>query len=247
MRRPRLRALLGLVWVMEVLGLGVVMALWDTHWLPLAAVFIDWDALTRTPTGLAPSTHATASARVIAFVTPIVAFASVQATLLNQRLRLYPFSSYPMFATVRARRPFAQHLPYELVGGRIEIQAASPLAPDMQAWIDRRIQFRWMWKQRDPRRVHHDLVAVMRETGARWPELAIVRARCVLVVDRIEAYPEAARLVRRDLAVVGELTASGEFHSELGARPLAGAEAQTIEGARYELVNDPSGTSWLVR
>ncbi|MEE9131738.1 MAG: DCC1-like thiol-disulfide oxidoreductase family protein [Phycisphaerales bacterium] len=42
-RRPILRFVFGSFFVVETLGLGIVMGLWDTHWLPLAAIFIDWD------------------------------------------------------------------------------------------------------------------------------------------------------------------------------------------------------------
>ncbi len=44
-RRPILRFVFGSFFVAETLGLGIVMGLWDTHWLPLAAIFIDWDRL----------------------------------------------------------------------------------------------------------------------------------------------------------------------------------------------------------
>src|SRR5262249_56105322 len=57
MRRPGLRALLGAAYCAEVLGLGVVMNLWNLHWLPLAAGVIDWDALAarrRPPAAAAP-------------------------------------------------------------------------------------------------------------------------------------------------------------------------------------------------
>jgi hypothetical protein len=206
MRRPVVRALLGAVWVSEIVGLGLVMALWDLHWLPLAAVFVDWDALARARPEPAPEPHAPASRYVIAFVTTLVVFASLQAFVLNQRLRLYPFSSYPMFATVRAQRPYTEHRPYELAGGRIEIESRPPVSRAVQAWIDRRIQFRWMWTERDPEHVRNNLEAILHETSARWPELAIDRVRIVLVVDRVAAYPEPARFVRSDLAVLGELT-----------------------------------------
>lgn len=42
--RPKLRALCGLFFVLEYLGLGIIMRIWVPQWLPLVAVFIDWDA-----------------------------------------------------------------------------------------------------------------------------------------------------------------------------------------------------------
>jgi hypothetical protein len=47
---PWLRAALGLPFVLEVIGLGVVMRLWNPQWLLLYATFVDWDRLMATPT-----------------------------------------------------------------------------------------------------------------------------------------------------------------------------------------------------
>jgi len=158
-RRPLLRAALGAVWILEVVGLGVVMALWDTHWLPLAAAFIDWDALAawlRRSRPIEPPVAPRPSTRrrwQIGYVSALLLFYAVQAFGLNQRLNLYPFSSYPMFSAVRAKRPFDVHQSYELMGGRVEVGAAPPLTGAQQRWIDGRINFRWMWQERRPAEV----------------------------------------------------------------------------------------------
>lgn len=44
-RRPLLRALFGACVVAEIIGLWQVMGLWNYHWLPLYAFFVDWDWL----------------------------------------------------------------------------------------------------------------------------------------------------------------------------------------------------------
>ena len=44
-RRPILRAVCGAFFVIETIALGCVVDLWNPHWLPLVAVFVDWDAL----------------------------------------------------------------------------------------------------------------------------------------------------------------------------------------------------------
>ena len=46
-KRPVLRACAGAFFIVETVALGVVIQLWNLHWLPLAAVFVDWDALLR--------------------------------------------------------------------------------------------------------------------------------------------------------------------------------------------------------
>src|SRR5690606_30507494 len=44
-RRPLVRVVAGLLFVIEVIMLGVVVELWNVHWLPLIAVFVDWEWL----------------------------------------------------------------------------------------------------------------------------------------------------------------------------------------------------------
>lgn len=44
-RRPLLRALCGLAFCLEFLGLGIIMRIWVWQWIPLIVVFVDWDAL----------------------------------------------------------------------------------------------------------------------------------------------------------------------------------------------------------
>lgn len=43
-RSPKLRALCGVMFFIEFLGLGIVMRIWMWQWIPLVAVFFDWDA-----------------------------------------------------------------------------------------------------------------------------------------------------------------------------------------------------------
>lgn len=106
-RRPRLRALIGVAFCAEVIGLGVVMNLWNLHWLPLATAFVDWDAVVAwrraraaRPRGPAHASvgHGTTAVRRwrsaarghVAFATGFVVFFAVQAFWLNQRLRAFP-------------------------------------------------------------------------------------------------------------------------------------------------------------
>lgn len=239
MHRPIVRAVLGAVWVTEVLALGIVMALWDTHWLPLAAAFVDWDRLasarivratSRAGATAAADPPATGPVRApfarSAFVACFLGFYAVQAFGLNQRLNLYPFSSYPMFAEVRARWPYDQHQSYELIGGRIELVARRAITLAQQRWIDRRIVYRWMWQERDPAALRDKLAGVLDETRRRFPAAGITAVRIWLVVDRAPPYPAPARLERFDLAILGELDTDGGFRTALGR--LDGSRATSV-------------------
>lgn len=225
MRRPRLRAVLGAAYCAEVLGLGVVMNLWNPHWLPLAAAFIDWDALAawrRAPAAASPA-PVRAPGR-IAFATAYVVFFALQAFWLNQRLRAFPFSSFPLYDDVRARPPFGRHQTYELVSGHIEPLAARPPPPELTRWIAAQGTFRRMWRDRTPEQLARDLQVILDDTRAAFPGAGITGVRLWLSVFQAAPYPEPARLDRVDIAILGELGGrlggDGALRTALGA--LAG-------------------------
>jgi hypothetical protein len=222
-RRPVWRALIGALYCAEVVGLGVVMDLWDLHWLPLAAAFVDWDALVAWWRGQARempperSPGAPGDRGRVAFATVFVVFFALQAFWLNQRLHAFPFSSFPLFATVRAKRPYDRHQTYELIGGFIEPVAARPLTHDERTWIDSRGTYRWMWHDRDPDQLRRDLQVILDETRQAFPTAGITGVRLWLSVFQAPAAPAPARLDRIDVAIIGELTRDGALRTALGA------------------------------
>ncbi|HTR50884.1 MAG TPA: hypothetical protein VMJ10_09270 [Kofleriaceae bacterium] len=220
-RRPWLRAVVGTLWCAEVVGLGHVMNLWNLHWLPLAAAFVDWDALAAR-IGVPRDTREPVRSRgALAFVTAFVAFFALQGLWLNQRLHAFPFSSFPMFAVIRAKRPYSEHQSYEMIGGDLEPLGADG-NPAVAAWVSQRATYRWLWRERDPVKLPAMLDTVLAETRRGWPDAHVTGIRLWLSVFQAPAYPEPARLDRIDLAIVGELDLPpgarehGVFRSELG-------------------------------
>src|ERR1043165_9803474 len=115
-RRPLVRALCGGFFVLETVALGLVVNLWNWHWLPLVAVFIDWDRLfalvarqrAASPQGVDAAARDGSPPRwAQRFVIAFVVYDALTAIIptLDQRLNTYPFSAFPMFANVRARAP----------------------------------------------------------------------------------------------------------------------------------------------
>ena len=237
MRRPRLRAVLGAFFVLEVVGLGVVMGFWDVQWLPLAAVFVDWDRLAawwRRRRGgeesVAPApTPARLPRAVPIFVAAFVLYDVVVAFVpsIDQRLNTYPFSSFPMFAQVRAKRPYDTHQTYELSGGRLVIVADPPLSPAQEAAVAAHHTYRMLYRERSPAIVRQRLGALLTAARGWFPGHAIRTVRVEVVAIQAPAHPAPARLDRKDLAIVGELDADGTFRTLLGAI-APGASGWTI-------------------
>ena len=221
-RRPLIRALAGGFFALETVALGLVVNLWNLHWLPLVAVFVDWDRLwdrltarvasrPTSRTAPAPMSHFT-----IAFVIAFVVYDAVTALVptADQRLNTYPFSGFPMFATVRARAPYDRHLPYAVPGDHFEAISDRPLDAHAQRWIDH--MNRRLYTVTDPVVFQKRLTAILADVQARFPAFGIHGLRHHLTIFEAPAYPTAAHFEAHDIAVMGEIDVSGAFRTVLG-------------------------------
>jgi hypothetical protein len=158
-RRPLLRAFFGAFFILEMIGLRVVMgpAMVNYAWIPLYALFIDWDRLIlrlrgskgseAPPAGLGqgPRPQAVAPAPIALLTSQVLAilfilsfleyYAFVAFTCSGCENRTYPFSSFPMYCEVMAKRPFAQHQTYECPWVRFELEANSTDAGKATWWV----------------------------------------------------------------------------------------------------------------
>jgi hypothetical protein len=245
-RRPVLRAVCGLFFVIETIALGEVVALWNLHWLPLVAVFIDWDALIarlwRRPATVPvapPGWQPRRAARwfVIAFVAYDALTAFVPA--LDQWLNTYPFSSFPMFATIRAREPFSDHLPYSVAADHFEVLSDQPIDAAMQRWFDH--AHRGMETVRDPAQLRARLTALVDQARERYPDTGIHGVRLYLTIFEAPAYPAPAHFEPYPIAIVGELR-DGELRTALGRldgeRAVPAPSGLDLAGARFVYYRD---------
>jgi hypothetical protein len=226
-RRPLVRALAGVFFVVETLALGFVMELWNLPWLPLAAVFVDWDRLIafarrlrsrgrpRAPTP-APDSEAKPPLRVQVFVIAFVAYEVATSLIprIDQKANTYPFSSFPMFSAIRAARPYTEHLPYSVAGDHYEAISDRPIGPNVQRWLD--FGNRNLHKVRDPAALRTRLATVLARAQARYPDAGIRGLRHHVAFFVAPPYPEPARFDRHLIAITGELLPDGTFRSLLG-------------------------------
>jgi hypothetical protein len=258
-RRPLVRALAGGFFALEIIALGLVVGLWNPHWLPLVAAFIDWERVapvTRILAALVPRRFAalvsenigappppvppgwTPPAAARGFVLAFVAYDAITALVptLDQRLNTYPFSGFPMFATVRARAPYDQHLPYAVPGDHFEAISARPLDEHAQRWIDH--MNRRLYLVTDPAMFRKRLAAILADVQARFPELGIHGLRHYLTIFETPAYPATAHFESHPIAIMGELDDTGRFRSALGTLDDTGVtlRPQRLDPAAARLV-----------
>lgn len=188
-RRPVVRLIGGAAFLLEGIGIGAVMGLWNPYWFPLAAFFIDWDwLLGRRPPGRAPAPPPAAELtgadrRQAAFALAFSAFyVWVALTHQGQKRFTYPFTAYPMYSPVFADPPYWDHRPYPLLGSTWDIQADPPVAGP--AWTSLwSTHYATVWSQ-DPAVVAAQVQATLSAYGYRVRQLTIHKA-----VFEIPAYP----------------------------------------------------------
>jgi hypothetical protein len=133
---------------------------------------------------------------------------------LDQRLNTFPFSSFPMFASIRAREPLDEHQPYSVVGGSYEVISDVPMDRNAQRWLDH--IHRNVNTVRDPRELERRLRTVLEQVQYYYPNFHVHGLRLWITVYEAPAYPGPARFDKKPIAVLGELTADGVFHTLLG-------------------------------
>lgn len=135
--RPWHRLVLGLLFVIETLGLGIVMDLWNFKWLLIFVFYVDWDfflkrlspllAQIQSKRLLTPSKKL--RTRYITITTIVLAFQFVVAfdtgRNAERSLKPYPFTSFPMFRNVNCKKPYDQHLPLYFRGNQFDFLGAN--------------------------------------------------------------------------------------------------------------------------
>jgi hypothetical protein len=151
---------------------------------------------------------------------------------IDQKLGTFPFSAFPMFSVVKAKKPYGVHQTYETLGGRIEVLSDRPIDPKLRAWLDRNGAYRTMWMQRDPKALSVRLGVLLAELKARAPDAGVHGVRVDLTVYRAPAVPEPARFDRIPVAVLGQLDDTRGFRSGLGklGKDADGAYVELPEG-----------------
>ena len=231
-RRPVVRAAVGVMFVVEGIAIDVIMNLPNPQWLPLAAVFFDWDAIFRRP--LPPARAWRPPLRIHVFVSGFLLYyvATALVPKLDHRANTYPFSAFQMFAQIRAAPPWDEHRPYFMYGDHYA--ADRPLEPAVQRYVDH--EYRFMYMVTDPQRLAPRLAEIRGELG-------VTVLRHHLAMFLAPAYPAPARFEKRTVAITAEvapdgvrtvLGTAGGTTVELRPRGVDAANARLLYYAAHE-------------
>ena len=245
-RRPWVRAACGAIFATEVLGLWLVMGFWNPWWFPLAAAFIDWDRLVAwqqarraappPATEAAPVVGRATRGFVGAYVALYVVVGFWHWPLIDQRLNLYPFTSFPMFASIRAVPPYDTHQRYEVLEAGFAVETSAP-APALAAWVARQRRARALSGLPAPEVVRAHIAGLRGELAAVFPEVPIGAVRVILRAHQAPPHPAPARFEPVEIATIAVHAADDTFTYQPGRL--------VRDGARWAITGLPTGAPRL--
>jgi hypothetical protein len=209
-RRPALRAACGAFFVTEVLGIAAIMQWWNVNWLPLAVVFVDWEALCGVAVVAArpvPRIPRVAHAFIVTMIAAEVLTAF--PARWSRHVQAYPFTSFQMFAAVRAREPYDRHLAYGIAAGQF---ALDPPHEEAAHWLDQAYR---PTLHCDPDELPERLAGILGDARRHYPDASFRGIRLDLAILETPAYPAPAKLESHVVGTIAELR-DGHYASELG-------------------------------
>lgn len=215
-RYPRLRAIGGLFFVMEVLALGVVMNLWNPQWLLLAVVFFDWDALVRWSRKVRSRPAPSGSLRrpplfavLYVLVTVVIGF-SFWRPNLDYEWNTYPFSAFPMYSSMYAGKPYDEHVPYRKVTVLVRVSGADlPLEEKRAADLQLTRRYRTLTSLQTRPDVGGRLLETQRDATTEFSQ--IDRVDLVRATLEVPAYPEPAVPTWTSIELLGSVDEEGHL------------------------------------
>jgi hypothetical protein len=147
-KRPVLRAAVGLGFVIETIGLLVFMGLDDLEWIALYAFFVDWDYFFGKSLFTAPSLAiSNAGARWVRGFTYVFLgfyFLSGYNFILPKFCcvyNTYPFSAFPMYSDNQAKKPYGDHQGYAKDGLSFDIVGYSKDNPYPEEVMEKKLAY----------------------------------------------------------------------------------------------------------
>jgi hypothetical protein len=147
-----LRLLFGLIFFTEMMGLGMVVGFWCFQWLPLAVLFVDWEALARWVQRLrnrgwridenspalidspAPALSRWRKALASGYICLFVGW-FIFVAFGSSGIQSFPFDGFTAFSMMLAKRPLNVHQSAEWVFARVEIDGKECPEPRFSTWI----------------------------------------------------------------------------------------------------------------
>lgn len=222
--KPWHRLVLGLLFVFETLGLGVVMGLWNYKWLMIFVFYVDWDYFLKQfssnftnkqfksfilPSNKLNKKFLTLTVVVIVFQL-VVAFDTSHK--VERTLKPYPFSSFPMFKSVNSKKPYDEHLPLYFRGNQFDFLGAKVEEEELKKLQVGAIHNSRHYYRRDI----YDTTLVKKIAIGQWKQFKRVVGKNEEVSLRwnrdliiCPPYPDSARLVSIQRGLIAKVDAKG--------------------------------------
>jgi hypothetical protein len=222
-RRPIVRALCGLCFVGETCGLAWIMGIANYQWLLLYAFFVDWDGLIawsvsrlRRAAVSNPILQAPPAAPRWAFAGRnafIAIFAGyylyVAFFVKDMSNRTYPFTAYPMYCTIWAKRPLSEHQTYEMLFPRFAFDGDAE--PPAGVRFGMGVQFNYIADSPSLDALRSNVLTMPSRMDRMFPTTTYRALTVEKAIYQIPAYPAPALPVVTHRAIVGRIDRAKGF------------------------------------
>lgn len=226
--RPWLKLMLGVLFMIETLGLGVVMDLWNFKWLLIFVFYVDWDffikqlssRLAKIQSRSFLFTSKKLKTRYITITAIVLAFQVVVAFdtghKVERKLKTYPFSSFPMFKSVNCKKPYDQHLPIYFRGNQFDFLGANLKDEDLENLQSGGVHTSRFYYRRDiydttlVKKIISGQLKQFKKHISNKEEISVRWNRDLLVCP---PYPDSTRLVSVKRGLIAKVDAKGSVRT----------------------------------
>ena len=147
-KKPKIRAFFGILFILECLGLFIVMGLmpfpfsFNMSWILLASFFIDWDHFfKKKKTSTSPLTVKNKIALTV--LSGLICINCILSILGKERPYFYPISRTTMYSSAHSKKPYNTHQTYEYLAKTWKFNNKLIQSPDHN--LSRKLYSKTMW------------------------------------------------------------------------------------------------------
>lgn len=235
-KRPYVRLFFGLIFIIEVLGLYIVMGYESFTWLPLLAAFIDWEffrnkfrkknSIDDEIQNKYSSKYRTIGSTIIGvYLILFIVTAFDRGAGWQTQFKPYPFSAFSMFSPISCKEPFDKHLSVEYYGNDFEFDVEDPDKSynDSLANALSYLYYRYNVVELNNIEQIHDIVNHPYNLFKKIKKAKVNSVCWYRVIDQSPAYPEKAILNVLFKGLIGKINKNGKFKTLV-------AKEQELEG-----------------
>ena len=225
-KRPIIRLLFGIIFLLESLGLYFVMGYENLPWIPLTVAFVDWEWISskfKSPFSIVPNLpenfysknyKLTGTAIIVVYLGVYCITAFDRGPGWQKEFKPYPFSGFSMFSFIFCNPPYDEHQPVKYMGNEFifNVKSKDSIYLDSLRNALAYVYYRYNNTELyDTAYLHeilnHPLILIRRNTNVD----TIVSIEWYKLINQSPAYPQKPKLSIIFKGLIGKIDGVGNF------------------------------------